>query len=68
MTITRNNNNNNYLLQLSGLRKLVFGVYFVIIAAFAAALIVITVMAPIGESWDKFARLISNASSSQPTQ
>ncbi|XP_074113613.1 putative ferric-chelate reductase 1 homolog [Cotesia typhae] len=53
---------------LSGLRKLVFGVYFVIIAAFAAALIVITVMAPIRESWDKFARLISNASSSQPTQ
>ncbi|KAG8041873.1 hypothetical protein G9C98_007177 [Cotesia typhae] len=56
------------VLSLSGLRKLVFGVYFVIIAAFAAALIVITVMAPIRESWDKFARLISNASSSQPTQ
>ncbi|XP_008544958.1 putative ferric-chelate reductase 1 homolog [Microplitis demolitor] len=44
---------------LGGLRKLVFGVYFVIIAVFAAALIVITVMAPIGESWDKFTRTIS---------
>lgn len=35
----------------SGLRKLVFGIYFVVIAIFAAVLIVIVVLAPIEDTW-----------------
>ncbi|XP_011498802.1 PREDICTED: putative ferric-chelate reductase 1 homolog [Ceratosolen solmsi marchali] len=44
----------------SGLRKLVFGVYFVVIAVFALALIVIAVLAPIGDSWNAFTDSFKN--------
>ncbi|XP_012272303.1 putative ferric-chelate reductase 1 homolog [Orussus abietinus] len=37
-----------------GLRKMVFGVYFLLIAAFAAVLVVIVVLAPIEETWNNF--------------
>lgn len=38
----------------AGIRKFIFGIYFVVIILFAAALIVITVLAPIEESWTTF--------------
>ncbi|XP_071560444.1 putative ferric-chelate reductase 1 homolog isoform X1 [Temnothorax nylanderi] len=44
----------------SGMRKFIFGVYFVVIVAFAAVLIVITVLAPIEETWATFTNTISN--------
>ncbi|XP_031831549.1 putative ferric-chelate reductase 1 homolog isoform X2 [Nomia melanderi] len=44
----------------SGMRKVIFGVYFVVIFLFAAALIVITVLAPIEESWASFTSTIKN--------
>lgn len=44
----------------SGMRKFIFGVYFVVIVVFAAALIVITVLAPIEETWATFTNTISN--------
>ncbi|RLU19579.1 hypothetical protein DMN91_008136 [Ooceraea biroi] len=44
----------------SGMRKFIFGVYFVVIVMFAAALIVITVLAPIEETWATFTNTISN--------
>ncbi|XP_053985037.1 putative ferric-chelate reductase 1 homolog isoform X1 [Hylaeus volcanicus] len=44
----------------SGLRKFIFGVYFVVIALFAAALIVITVLAPIEDTWVSFTNTIKN--------
>jgi hypothetical protein len=48
------------MFQHSGLRKLVFGVYFVVVASFAAALIVIAVLAPIGDSWNSFTESFKN--------
>ncbi|GAB1860968.1 Putative ferric-chelate reductase 1-like protein [Camponotus japonicus] len=44
----------------SGIRKFIFGVYFVVIVAFAAILIVITVLAPIEETWATFTNTISS--------
>ncbi|XP_012535787.1 putative ferric-chelate reductase 1 homolog [Monomorium pharaonis] len=44
----------------SGMRKFIFGVYFVVIVVFAAVLIVITVLAPIEETWATFTNTISN--------
>ncbi|KAH0954035.1 hypothetical protein HN011_008237 [Eciton burchellii] len=44
----------------SGMRKFIFGVYFVVIAVFATALIVITVLAPIEKTWATFTNTISN--------
>ncbi|XP_076289953.1 putative ferric-chelate reductase 1 homolog [Lasioglossum baleicum] len=44
----------------SGIRKFIFGVYFVVIVLFAAALIVITVLAPIEDTWDTFTNTIKN--------
>ncbi|XP_029676548.1 putative ferric-chelate reductase 1 homolog [Formica exsecta] len=44
----------------SGMRKFIFGVYFVVIVAFATTLIVITVLAPIEETWATFTNTISN--------
>ncbi|XP_008208684.1 putative ferric-chelate reductase 1 homolog isoform X1 [Nasonia vitripennis] len=38
----------------AGLRKLVFGVYFVVVVLLCAALVVIAVLAPIKDSWDSF--------------
>lgn len=46
--------------QHSGMRKFIFGVYFVVIVVFAAVLIVITVLAPIEETWATFTNTISN--------
>ncbi|XP_015433243.1 PREDICTED: putative ferric-chelate reductase 1 homolog isoform X2 [Dufourea novaeangliae] len=44
----------------SGIRKFIFAVYFVVIVLFAAALIVITVLAPIEDSWATFTSNIKN--------
>ncbi|XP_076166775.1 putative ferric-chelate reductase 1 homolog isoform X2 [Ptiloglossa arizonensis] len=44
----------------SGIRKFIFGVYFVVIVLFAAALIVITVLAPIEDTWISFTNTIKN--------
>ncbi|XP_011865785.1 PREDICTED: putative ferric-chelate reductase 1 homolog [Vollenhovia emeryi] len=44
----------------SGVRKFIFGVYFVVVVVFAAVLIVITVLAPIEETWATFTNTISN--------
>ncbi|XP_012233897.2 putative ferric-chelate reductase 1 homolog isoform X1 [Linepithema humile] len=44
----------------SSMRKFIFGVYFVVIVVFAAVLIVITVLAPIEETWTTFTNTISN--------
>ncbi|XP_032675276.1 putative ferric-chelate reductase 1 homolog isoform X2 [Odontomachus brunneus] len=44
----------------SGMRKFIFAVYFVVVAAFVAALVVITVLAPIEETWATFTNTISN--------
>ncbi|XP_020280985.1 putative ferric-chelate reductase 1 homolog isoform X2 [Pseudomyrmex gracilis] len=44
----------------SSARKFIFGVYFVVIVAFAAVLIVITVLAPIEETWTSFTNTISS--------
>ncbi|XP_043793259.1 putative ferric-chelate reductase 1 homolog isoform X1 [Apis laboriosa] len=44
----------------AGIRKFIFGIYFVVIILFAAALIVITVLAPIEESWTTFTKTIKN--------
>ncbi|KAL0118629.1 hypothetical protein PUN28_009358 [Cardiocondyla obscurior] len=41
-------------------RKFIFGVYFVVVVLFAAVLIVITVLAPIEETWATFTNTISN--------
>ncbi|XP_014234702.1 putative ferric-chelate reductase 1 homolog [Trichogramma pretiosum] len=38
----------------AGLRKLTFGIYFVVVVLFAAAYVVITIFAPIEESWNTF--------------
>lgn len=43
-----------FLFQHGGLRKLVFGVYFVVIVVLCAALVVIAVLAPIKDSWNSF--------------
>ncbi|KAJ8673430.1 hypothetical protein QAD02_004692, partial [Eretmocerus hayati] len=39
----------------SGLRKLVFSLYFLVVAALVTSLVLIVVFAPINESWDNFA-------------
>ncbi|KAK0181743.1 hypothetical protein PV327_003999 [Microctonus hyperodae] len=44
---------------LGGLRKLIFAMYFIIIAIFVAGLVIIVVMAPIEDSWEKFKNTIS---------
>ncbi|XP_012137396.1 putative ferric-chelate reductase 1 homolog isoform X2 [Megachile rotundata] len=44
----------------SGIRKSIFGIYFVVIALFTAALIVITVLAPIEDTWVTFTNTIKN--------
>ncbi|XP_025160068.1 putative ferric-chelate reductase 1 homolog isoform X3 [Harpegnathos saltator] len=44
----------------SGMRKFIFAVYFVVVAAFVVALVVITVLAPIEETWATFTNTISN--------
>ncbi|XP_015598085.1 putative ferric-chelate reductase 1 homolog isoform X2 [Cephus cinctus] len=44
----------------SGMRKLVFGVYFVVIVCFAVALIVINVFAPIEKTWQSLVNATSN--------
>lgn len=46
--------------QHSGMRKFIFAVYFVVVAAFVTALVVITVLAPIEETWATFTNTISN--------
>ncbi|CAB0030082.1 unnamed protein product [Trichogramma brassicae] len=38
----------------AGLRKLTFGIYFIVVVLFAAAYVVITIFAPIEESWNTF--------------
>ncbi|XP_046610894.1 putative ferric-chelate reductase 1 homolog [Neodiprion virginianus] len=43
----------------AGLRKTIFGLYFVIVACFCAALIVIVVLAPIEETWASLTTTIS---------
>lgn len=43
----------------AGLRKTIFGLYFIIIVAFSAALIVIAVLAPIEETWASLTDTIS---------
>ncbi|KAG7202882.1 hypothetical protein KM043_010030 [Ampulex compressa] len=45
----------------SGIRKFIFGIYFVVIAAFVAVLAVITVLAPIEETWAAFKNNLSNS-------
>ncbi|XP_011637244.1 putative ferric-chelate reductase 1 homolog [Pogonomyrmex barbatus] len=44
----------------SGLRKFIFGVYFVVIVVFTAVLIVITVLAPIEDTWATFTNTLTN--------
>ncbi|XP_076665949.1 putative ferric-chelate reductase 1 homolog isoform X2 [Andrena cerasifolii] len=44
----------------SGIRKFIFGIYFVAIVLFAASLIVITVLAPIEDTWATFTNTIKN--------
>ncbi|XP_043508551.1 putative ferric-chelate reductase 1 homolog isoform X1 [Frieseomelitta varia] len=44
----------------AGIRKFIFGIYFVVIALFVAALIVITVLAPIEDTWITFTNTIKN--------
>lgn len=44
----------------SGIRKCIFGIYFVVIVLFSAALIVITVLAPIEDTWATFTNTIKN--------
>ncbi|XP_066596553.1 putative ferric-chelate reductase 1 homolog isoform X3 [Prorops nasuta] len=43
----------------AGARKTIFGIYFVVVAAFTAALVVIVVLAPIEETWDSFTKTVS---------
>ncbi|XP_043583133.1 putative ferric-chelate reductase 1 homolog isoform X1 [Bombus pyrosoma] len=44
----------------AGIRKFIFGIYFVVIVLFTAALIVITVLAPIEDTWITFTNNIKN--------
>ncbi|XP_014210218.1 putative ferric-chelate reductase 1 homolog [Copidosoma floridanum] len=44
----------------SALRKLVFGIYFLVMAAVATALVLIVVFAPIGDSWRDLVNLVKN--------
>ncbi|XP_017875392.1 putative ferric-chelate reductase 1 homolog [Ceratina calcarata] len=44
----------------AGVRKFIFGVYFVVIVLFTAALIVITVLAPIEDTWVTITNTIKN--------
>lgn len=44
----------------SGIRKSIFGIYFVVIVLFTAALIVITVLAPIEDTWVTFTNTIKS--------
>ncbi|XP_012256779.2 putative ferric-chelate reductase 1 homolog [Athalia rosae] len=44
----------------AGLRKAIFGIYFIIISVFSAALVVIVVLAPISDSWTYLTDTVSN--------